>query len=155
MKSFRNILYLFVSVFLFSACSKNENDTYDLRYVHIMDNESSTVNISDKANVVSTYGIYLSGPQVLEPITVAYKITVGDGLTEGVDYELINPASEVEFLPGIYDMPVRIRWMANPVDPAKNNTVVIELLSVSNPAFNLGLPGKDQLQRKLTITKFH
>ncbi|QEC42911.1 hypothetical protein [Pseudobacter ginsenosidimutans] len=155
MKLSRNILYLFVSVLLFSACSKNENDTYDLRYVHIMDNESSTVNISDKANVVSTYGIYLSGPQVLEPVTVTYKITVGDGLTEGVDYELINPASEVKFLPGIYDMPVRIRWMANPVDPAKNNTVVIELLSVSNPAFNLGLPGKDQLQIRLIITKFH
>lgn len=154
MKFSKNILYLFVSFFIFSACSKDEHGTYDLRYVHIMDNESATVNISDKANVISTYSIYLSGPQVLEPITVKYKITVGDGLTEGVDYELIDPATEVTFLPGIYDMPIRIRWMANPVDPEKNNTVVIELLSVSNPAFNLGLPGKDQLQKSLTITKF-
>lgn len=154
MKLFKNIVYLLVLIFIFSACSKNENDTYDLRFVHIMDNESATVNISDKANVVGTYSIYLSGPQVLEPVTVKYKITVGDGLTEGVDYEMINPATEVTFLPGIYDMPIRIRWMANPVDPAKNNSIVIELLSVSNPDFNLGLPGRDQLQRNLTITKF-
>lgn len=142
-----------VSMFIFSSCSKNEHDTYDLRFVHIMENEATSVSVSDKANSVNTYRIYLSSPQFLEPITVTYKITAGAGLTEGVDYELVNNASEVIFLPGIYDMPVRIKWMANAVDPAADNTIRIELLKVSNSAFNLGLPGKDQLQKSLTITK--
>jgi hypothetical protein len=153
MKVARSLLYLMIPVLIFSSCSKNENDTYDLKYVHIMDNESAVVNISDKANSIGTYNIYLSAPQVMEPIKVTYKITAGNGLTAGVDYELINNGTEVTFLPGIYDMPVRIRWMDHPVDPAKNNSIVIELLSVSNPAYHLGLPGKDELQRSLTITK--
>lgn len=147
------ILYTAFFVLLFSSCSKNEHDRYDLHFVHIMDNESSAINVSDKANSVGTYNIYLSAPQFLEPVTVTYKITVGTGLTEGVDYELINAGESVTFLPGIYDMPVRIRWKANPVNPAADNRVKIELLRVNNHAFTVGLPGKDQLQKVLTITK--
>lgn len=146
-------LYAIVSIFMFGSCSKDEQDTYDLRFVHIMQNESSNISVSSKGNLTGTYSIYLSAPQFLEPVTVKYKITAGAGLTEGVDYELINPATEVTFLPGIYDMPVRIRWMANPVDPANDNTVKIELTGVSNAAYTLGLPGKDQLQKTFTITK--
>ncbi|MGN6416536.1 MAG: hypothetical protein ACTHMC_03520 [Pseudobacter sp.] len=147
------ILYTAFFALLFSSCSKNEHERYDLRFVHIMDNGASTVNISEKGNSIGTYNIYLSAPQFLEPVTVTYKITVGAGLTEGVDYELLNPAESVTFLPGIYDMPVRIRWKANPVDPAADNTIKIELLRASNGDFTIGLPGKDQLQKSLTITK--
>ncbi|MBO9634700.1 MAG: hypothetical protein J7578_16420 [Chitinophagaceae bacterium] len=151
---FSNILFsAIVSMFFFSSCSKNEHDTYDLRFVHIMDNESSSVTISSKGNSIGTYNIYLSAPQFLEPVTVKYKVTAGAGLTAGVDYELMSTGSEVTFLPGIYDMPVRIRWKANPVDPAADNSIKIELLSVSNSSFTLGLPGKDMLQRSLIITK--
>lgn len=153
MKVSRLLFYSMVSVFIFSSCSKDENETYDLRFVHIMDNESSSVTVSDKANTVGTYNIYLSAPQVLEPITVSYKIIAGAGLTEGVDYELINAGTGVTFLPGIYDMPVRIRWKANPVDPAKDNTISIDLRSVSNSAYHIGLPGKGGYQRSLIITK--
>jgi hypothetical protein len=147
------ILYISLFVLLFSSCSKNEHERYDLRFVHIMDNGASVVNVSEKANSIGSYNIYLSAPQFLEPVSVTYRITVGDGLVEGVDYELINPATDVKFLPGIYDMPVRIRWKANPVDPAKDNTVKIELQRVSDAAYTVGLPGKDQLQKSLTITK--
>lgn len=153
MKLSRSILFLIISAFIFSSCSKKEHETYDLRFVHIMDNESSTVTVSAKGNSIGTYNIYLSAPQFLEPISVNYKITVGAGLTEGVDYELLNPATSVTFLPGIYDMPVRIRWKANPVNPASDNSVKIELTGVSNSLFVIGLPGKDQLQRSLIITK--
>lgn len=151
---FSTILFLSVfSGFIFSSCSKNEHERYDLRFVHIMDNESSTVNVSSKGNSIGTYNIYLSAPQFLEPVTVTFKITAGAGLTEGVDYELMTTGTEVTFLPGIYDMPIRIRWMAKPVDPSLDNTIKIELLKVSNSSFTLGLPGKDMLQRSLTITK--
>jgi hypothetical protein len=148
-----SILSFIVSIFIFGSCSKDEHERYDLRFVHIMDNESSSVTVSDKANSIGTYNIYLSAPQFLDPVTVTYKITAGSGLTEGVDYELLNNATEVTFLPGIYDMPVRIRWQAHPVDPANDNSIRIELLGVSNSAFSLGLPGKDQYQKSLLITK--
>lgn len=153
MKALKLIIFLAAAIVLFSSCSKDDNDGYELRFVHIMDNESSTVTMSDKGNSIGTYNIYLSAPQFLEPITVTYKITAGNGLTEGVDYELIDAKPQVTFLPGIYDMPVRIKWMAHGVDPLNDNTLVIELVSVSNPMYSVGLPGKDQLQRKLTITK--
>lgn len=138
---------------MLGSCSKDEQDAYELRFVHIMDNEASIVNVSAKANAVGSYNIYLSAPQVLEPITVSYKLTIGDGLTEGLDYELVNAGTEVTFLPGIYDMPVRIKWLANTVDPASDNTIKIELLRVSNANYTVGLPGPDMLQRSLTITK--
>lgn len=147
------ILYSAFFVLLFSSCSKNEHERYDLHFVHIMDNGSTSINVSEKANSIGTYNIYLSAPQFLEPVTVTYKITVGAGLTEGVDYELVNAAESVTFLPGIYDMSVRIRWKANPVDPAADNTIKIELLRASSGAYSIGLPGKDQLQKSLTITK--
>lgn len=153
MKFSKILLYAIASMILFASCSKDEQDQYDQRFVHIMLNESSNVSVSSKGSVVGSYNIYLSAPQFLEPVTVKYKITAGAGLTEGLDYELINPATEVTFLPGIYDMPVRIRWMPNPVDPANDNTVKIELTGVSNAAYTLGLPGKDQLQKTFTITK--
>lgn len=153
MKVIKLLLYIIIPALLLSSCSKDEHDRYDLHFVHIMDNDLSAVNVSEKANSIGTYNIYLSAPQFLEPVTVTYKVTVGAGLTEGVDYELVNAAESVTFLPGIYDMPVRIRWKANSVDPTADNTVKIELVRVSNSAFTVGLPGKDQLQKILTITK--
>lgn len=153
MKSVRTLLYFIVSVLLLSSCSKDENAPYDLKFVHIMDNESSTVTVSEKANAIGTYSVYVSTSQFLSPITVTYKITVGNGLTQGVDYDLVNAGTELTFLPGIYDMPVRIKWKANPVDPARDNTITIDIIGVSDPAFTIGLPGKGQYQKSLVITK--
>lgn len=153
MKAFKIILYSLAAVFIISACSKDENETYDLRFIHIMHNEASTVTVSEKANAVGTYNIYLSAPQFLQPVTVTYKITAGAGLIEGRDYELLTSGTEVTFLPGIYDMPVRIKWLSNPVDISLDNSITIEITQVSNATYTIGLPGKDKLQRSLVITK--
>ena len=69
-------------------------------------NESSATTIAWNVNAVSTYSIYLSSAPLKESVTVVYDIIAGDGLTEGVDYEIVNKSNSVVFLPGIYDMPI-------------------------------------------------
>lgn len=137
---------------LFSSCGLDENPEYDLKFVHIMVNESSSVNVSAKANTIGTYNVYLSAPASNESVTVTYEVIVGNGLKEGVDYELQDKNNTLTFLPGIYDMPIRIRWMANPVDPSKDNTIKIRLIS-NDKGYTIGLPGPSKNQSELTITK--
>ncbi|MGN7783324.1 hypothetical protein ACTJIJ_02305 [Niabella sp. 22666] len=146
------LIYSLLALVFFTACSKDEIQPNQLQFIHIMDNESSAVSVSEKANSVSTYNIYFSTPQNFEAVTVTYKITVGNGLVEGVDYQLINTGNSLTFLPGIYDMPVRIRWIANPIDTTKNNTLTIELVS-NDKNIPMGLPGPDGKQKSLIITK--
>jgi hypothetical protein len=153
MKTTSILFFSLLIAIVFGACSKNETAAYNFKFVHIMDNDAATTTVSEKANAIGTYNIYLSTPQSFDTVTVTYKITVGDGLATGVDYEVINETNQVTFLPGIYDMPVRIKWMAHPIDPAKNNTLTIELISVNNAAYNIGLPGKVAKQNLFTIIK--
>lgn len=117
-----------------------------------MENDASSVTVSDKANSVGTYNIYLSSPQFFDTVTVNYRVVPGNGLSAGKDYELIGAGTQVTFLPGIFDMPVRVRWMASPVDTTKNNSLVIELLN-NNKGITMGLPGMDKRQTTFTITK--
>jgi len=117
-----------------------------------MQGNQSAVTVSDKANVVGTYYIYLSTPKFDEDVQVEYEMVIGSGLKSGVDYELLNPGNSVTFLPGIYEMPIRIRWIANPIDPSKNNSIKINLIS-NNKGYTIGLPGPDQLQKSFIITK--
>lgn len=150
----RNItLLLLLAGLVITSCNKDETEPYTLKFIHIMDNESSEVTVNQNANAIGTYNIYLSSVQFFEPIKVAYTITAGNGLTEGIDYEVISSAREITFLPGIYDMPVRIRWLAHTIDETKNNTITISLVSADNPSYTIGLPGPGQKQRSLTITK--
>lgn len=145
------IIVLF-SGLLLMACSKDETEPNRLRFIHIMENDASSVTVNENANTIGTYNIYLSSPQFFDTVTVNYRIVPGNGLAVGKDYELINSGSEVTFLPGIFDMPVRVRWLASPIDTSKNNSLTIELLS-NNKAIPMGLPGPDKKQTTFTITK--
>lgn len=137
---------------LFNSCGLDENPAYDLKFIHIMVNESSTVNVSQRANTIGSYNVYLSAPASNETVAVTYEIIVGDGLKEGVDYKLMSNDNTLTFLPGIYDMPIRIQWMANPVDSSKDNTIKIKLIS-NDKGYTIGLPGPAKNQSELTITK--
>lgn len=140
------------ALLLFNSCGLDENPAYDLKFIHIMVDESSSVRVSQKANMIATYSVYLSAPASNETVTVTYEIIVGDGLKEGVDYQLMNENNTLTFLPGIYDMPIRIQWIANPVDPSKDNTIKIRLIS-NDKGYTIGLPGPAKNQSELTITK--
>ena len=148
----RNILFLCSLILLLTSCGLDELPEYDLKYIHIMMNESSETTVSSKANTVGTYNIYLSAPASEETVTVTYEIIVGDGLKEGVDYKIITQGSTLTFLPGIYDMPIRIQWFPNIIDPNKDNTIKIKLLS-NDKGYSIGLPGPNQNQSVFTIRK--
>ena len=134
------------------SCGLDEEPTYDLKFVHIMNDNASEMTVSDKANTVGTYNVYLSSKVTREEVNVNYEITIGNGLKENVDYKILTKGNTITFLPGIYDMPIRIQWMANPIDKTKDNTIKIKLVS-SDKNYNVGLPGPDKKQSEFKITK--
>ncbi len=148
----RNILYLSSLILLLTSCGLNELPEYNLKYIHIMMNESSETTVSSKANMIGTYNVYLSAPASEETVTVTYEIIAGDGLKEGVDYKIITQGNTLTFLPGIYDMPIRIQWFSNTLDPKKDNTLKIKLIS-NDKGYSIGLPGPNQNQSVFTIRK--
>lgn len=152
MRQKKYIISVLGILLLFNSCGLDENPAYDLKFIHIMVNESSTVNVSQRANTIGSYNVYLSAPASNETVAVTYEIIVGDGLKEGVDYKLMSNDNTLTFLPGIYDMPIRIQWMANPVDSSKDNTIKIKLIS-NDKGYTIGLPGPAKNQSELTITK--
>lgn len=146
-------LYFILIICCIYACTTDENTPYDTPFIHIMsDTGASKVVVKTDVNNVNTYNVYLSSKPLSENLEVNYQIVVGDGLKAGVDFELVTKGSTLTFLPGIYDMPIRIRWIPNPVDPGKDNTIVIRLTGNSQGLIT-GLPGPDGLQRELVIEK--
>lgn len=141
------------------GCHKLEYKVYDNPYVYIIEEgdksqvETSTVS-EDADNLVKTYRILLSSKAVDESITVGYDIIVGNGLTEGIDYEFITKGSSVSFLPGIYSIPIRIRFLKNAVDRTKDNSITISITSVSAD-IGMGVPGPAHRNRFHKVTKIH
>ena len=153
MKTNRFTIYLGLIGMLFVlSCGLDEVPTYDLKFVHIMNDNASEMTVNAKASTVGTYNVYLSSKVTKEEVNVTYEITIGNGLKENVDYKLLTKGNTITFLPGIYDMPIRIQWLPNPVDKAKDNTIKIKLVS-SDQNYNVGLPGPDKKQSEFKITK--
>jgi len=150
----RTIIYSITSIIvLFAACGKEEQKPFDHPFLHIMNNNTSSETVNYMASSTRTYNIYLSSKPLEENLEVTFQVKAGNGLKEGVDYEMITPGNSLIFLPGIYDMPIRVRWLPSPdFDPNKDNTLTIELVSNSQ-GITMGLPGPDQLQKKFVITK--
>ena len=150
--SMKKVFYMLLMITL-SACADQEGEWYDTPFVRISTEtgEASTVVLSDVKNV-NTYNVYLSSTPQTEVVTVDFEILAGDGLQSGVDYEVVTEGTTLSFLPGIYAMPVRIRWMEHRVDPSKDNTLTIRLTGNSRGSC-LGYPGPDQKQRQLLIEK--
>ena len=152
MRTFR--LTSLFALLLLAGCAKNELPLFDEPFVYL---ETSTG--SDNAVVgadmkaVVTYYIGISCPAFTDPIDVSFQVGCGDGLKEGVDYEVVTTGGSVSFLPGIWRMPVRIRWLDHAIDETKDNTVVISLTGTDPATFTLGYPGPAARGSKLVITK--
>ncbi len=154
MKKNRLLILLSLITMIFAlSCGLNENPPYDLKYVHIMYNNASETTVNSKANTVGTYSVYLSSEEIKEAVVVTYEITIGSGLKENVDYKILTKGNTLNFLPGIYDMPIRIQWLSNPIDKSKDNTIEIKLISTDHQDFSVGMPGPDKVQSKFKITK--
>jgi hypothetical protein len=150
MKRFNTILLL-LPLFLLS-CGLEEHEPYNTPFIHIMKDEVSTTVVTSNSNFVATYNVYLSSAPLTRNLDVTYEIKVGNGLVAGRDYEMVTNGNMLTFMPGIYDMPIRVRWLPNKVDPVKDNTMKIILVS-NSMNITMGMPGPDQLQKEFTITK--
>lgn len=135
-----------------NSCSKEEVKPYNhpFFHIHVENRDSVTVRYNRKDQV--EYKAYLSAELQYETIDLSYSVKIGDGLLEGRDFELNTVGDTLRFIPGVMARGVKITWLENPVDPAKDNTIKISLTGNSKN-FTLGLPGPDQRQRQLVITK--
>lgn len=149
----KSVLWLLLTLVSLSACNKDEGVYLDEPFVRISTatGQASTVVLTDVKNI-NTYTVYLSSRPLSESFTVNYEIVVGNGLKAGVDYQIVTPGNVLTFLPGIYTMPIRIRWMEHAVDPTKDNTLTIRLTGNSK-GFTLGYPGPDHVQSQVVIEK--
>ncbi len=152
MKRFKYIIPFLLMILALNSCGLDENEPYDLKFIHIMLDGASSTTVNYKAKTVATYSVYLSSAKFTESVEVTYEIIVGEGLKAGVDYNLITTGNKLVFLPGIYDMPIRIQWLSNPIDPSKDNTLKIKLIS-NDKGYTIGLPGPDKNQSEFKITK--
>jgi hypothetical protein len=144
--------FLLPMLLLLVSCGIEEHEPYQTSFVHIMLNEAPVDNITSNSNFVRTYSVFLSSAPLNKTLEVYYEIQVGNGLKEGRDFELLTQSRTLVFPTGVYDMPIRIRWMPNPIDVTKDNTLKI-VLTGTNLGITVGLPGPDHLQQVFTITK--
>ena len=144
---------MLLAVVALCACQKEEFEGYDVPFVKIATTTgaSQTVVLSD-VNNVNTYLVTVSSKALTSALVVDYQIVVGDGLQEGIDYQLVTTGNQLTFEPGVYDMPIRIKWLAHTVDETKDNTLTIRLTG-TNQNLQLGVPGPDGLQKQLVIEK--
>lgn len=149
----KKVLYILFLIGALYSCDQEESVYFDEPFVRICTStgEARTVVLSNVRNT-NTYSVYLSSRPITDSLEVSYEVIVGNGLTEDVDYKVVTTANPLVFLPGINDMPIRIRWLKNPVDPTKDNTVTIRLTGNSK-GYNLGFPGPDHVQSEVVIEK--
>ena len=149
----KKVLYILFLIGALYSCDQDESVYFDEPFVRICTStgEARTVVLSNVRNT-NTYSVYLSSRPITDSLEVSYEIIVGNGLQENVDYKIVTTVNPLIFLPGINDMPIRIQWLKNPVDPTKDNTVTIRLTGNSK-GYNLGFPGSDHVQSEVVIEK--
>ena len=144
---------VFVATSMLTACGDDGPEAFDQPFVRIAaPNGSSSQIVLTNVRAVNTYTVYLSSRPVTDSLEVNYEIIVGDGLVEDVDYKVVTTQNPLKFLPGIYDAPIRVRWLKHDVDPTKDNTMTIRLTGNSK-GYMLGFPGPDQVQSQVKIEK--
>lgn len=165
----KRIVYSAAALLLLLSSCKDENVLFDTPFISIealKSDHEGTIN-SDQ-QFIGEYMVYINAPAFKDEIVVDYTITVGNGLVEGRDYEIITKGENLTFYPNIFDMPLRIRWLRTAVhedpddlsspiisdslDESKDNTLTIELTG-SNTDYTLGYPGSDRNKRMVVIKK--
>jgi hypothetical protein len=149
----KKLIYLCLLLACMVSCTEDEFTGYDTPFIHIATSTgASSTTVLSNVNNINTYNVIVSSRPLSENLTVNYEIIVGAGLQEGVDYELVTTGNTLTFEPGVYDMPIRIHWIAHKVDSSKDNTITIRLTG-NNQNMTLGLPGPSGLQKELVIEK--
>ncbi len=152
------IVFIAIVSALLSSCDSTKPlmfTTFDTPFIYIESEEGAReTRMADNVSDEKTYYIYMSTKALDRKVQVRYEIIAGDGLTEGVDYE-ISPSSTnpVSFNPGRYVAHMRIIWKSHAVDPAKDNTLRI-VLTENSENFTMGYPGPDKYNIEHKITRY-
>lgn len=159
------IVSIFAIAVLLLSCGKDENIVFDTPFIAVEPlNTSSGGPISSEQEFVAEYMLYLNAAAPKKNVDVSYDIIVGDGLKEGVDFELITKETTQTFLQGIYDLSIRIKWLKTCVrdaegkiiedslDTTKDVSIKIVLKSNSEN-YDLGYPGPAQKFKQVVILK--
>ncbi|MCQ2164711.1 MAG: hypothetical protein MJZ04_05960 [Bacteroidales bacterium] len=151
----KKIIYMIAAALMLCGCNDNVSKVFDDYFVYIVDEYgASTSKIEETADdLTMTYYICLVAPTLDSDVTVGFEVTCGDGLKEGVDFEVAKSAREVTISRGVARMPVRITFNEKRIDPARDNTVTIRLTDVDRDGISLGYPGPSALFSAHTITK--
>ena len=162
MKRLLNIIYVAAAVcslgFVSAGCTP-EMEPLDSPFLYIKDADGgSSLNVDAEANNYTT-SLYVStvARRMEEPFTVTFRAIVGGGLKEGVDFRIKQGLEgTLTFQPGITRQPIHIVWSRNSsLDSAADNTLTIEIVSVSNPEFTIGYLslGDENKYRTYTFTR--
>ena len=135
-----------------SAASCNKITLFDEAFVAFDTAKSSVVSINATGEFTGSYTLHYTGPKPSAPIVVNFVVTCGNGLAEGVDYKLATAGGKITFMPGIYELVIKIDWLPHEIDESKDNTVTISLVSADG--VTLGYPGPDKLMKDLVIRKY-
>ncbi len=154
MKLLRYLFFITILFFLLHSCNKDNLKKYDNPFFYIEKNGESKEIIYSEVDMVSEYFIYFSSKALKKPVNVFYNIKVGNGLKEYKDYIVLNKLNKITFLPGIYQMPIRIKWLPKKVKEGDDNSITIKITS-NSMNYNIGLPGKDKKQSSFVITKIN
>jgi hypothetical protein len=115
--------------------------------------EASQV-LSTSDNFVVQYPVNLVSSERSEDLVVTFEVVPGNGLKEGVDYSL--PAKKtLTFTPHEYLKYIRINYLKHVLDESKDNTLVIKLVSTSDPSIRIGYPGPSNRFSSHTVTKIN
>lgn len=151
MSKLKTILIALTALLPLLSCTELDYPTFDQPFVYF--DGAATVNVDATGKVLRTYNLKLSAKTQTEPVNLKLSYSVGDGLKEGVDFEILT-SDRISFLAGIYSMPVRVQWLRHSLDEAKDNTLTISIESCDREDVIIGIPGPAGRGRSIKFVKF-
>lgn len=150
MKKIKFIFAILVAGLLGTGCNKMVY--YDDPFVAFLVSDATSIDCTAVRD--SEYRVHLTSGKPKQAIEVTFSVNPGNGLKEGTDYKVTTEGNTLRFLPGIYELPIRISWMSNQIDKSKDNSLTIRLETVSDPNVTLGMPGPAENMREIKISKY-
>ena len=149
----KKILIIFTFVLSFIGCNTNEFTVYNGKFVFFDVGASDVTSINELGEFTGVYYVHYSGETAKERFTVSYEVIPGDGLVEGRDYKMVTSSTTLNFMPGVFSLPIRINWIPNEIDETKDNSLTLRLKSGPED-ITLGYPGPAQNNREIKMTKY-
>lgn len=155
-RHFLHICAVLAALLALTSC-KDRLEIYFTDYYVAIKSESglavSTV-MSFSDNFVVQYPVTLVSPKRTDDLVVTLELVPGDGLQPGVDYTAPSRLT-VTFGPDEYKKYFRINYLKHDVDPSKDNTLTIRLVSASDPSLIMGYPGPSKKFSTHVVTKIN